>query len=98
MLKLRKIYKGYNNPKDLPVQPGDMVTIPKGTVVRMTAPHKRKRVAKKTYQIKVDHILPGSNTCLVGGKFSKSSNPTVRWLGIGGYWQEVDINDIPETP
>lgn len=24
-------------------------------------------------------------------------NPTVRWPGEGGYWFEVDINDIPEA-
>ena len=25
-----------------------------------------------------------------------TSNPKVVWVGSGGYWKEVDINDIPE--
>jgi hypothetical protein len=90
-------YAGYWHLEDLPVRPGDMVTIPKGTTIRTMAPGKRKRVAKRTYRVKVDHVLPGSNAIIMGGKFIRPCNPSVCWPGTGGYWNEVDINDIPEA-
>lgn len=31
------------------------------------------------------------------GDFIPQSNPGVSWPGTGGYWQTVDINEIPET-
>lgn len=30
-------------------------------------------------------------------EFIPQKNPEVCWPGRGGYWQSVDINDVPET-
>ncbi len=102
-----KRFEGYHEERDLPVKRGDLVTIPKGTRIRTTMPAKDKagyqtKIAGRTYQVKVNHILNGVT---LTEEFARSHgvtagptrNPSVRWPGSGGYWFEVDINDIPEA-
>lgn len=85
-------YVGYHDDKDLPLKAGDIVTIRKGVTIFTTHPDGRGKVAGRTYKIKIDHVLWG---CTRDGEHYR--NPSVRWPGSGGYWNEVDINDVPEA-
>lgn len=92
-------YLGYHATEDLPIRPGQIVTIPKGAMVRcmngVTKP------AGRTYKVRVHHIMNGTNLYIEGSGFREEvrqiTTPTVVWPGTGGYWTEVDINDIPEA-
>ena len=148
---------GYHNTSDLPIKMGQMVTIPKGTKVKSTHPHRKDYVTKRKMTIKVNHLgsgeswsignlyrkegqpddfrltgvndrdlhylaeclgLPHSNkaeddaalatlidiakqnlkpsndTGTAFNAFVPVHNPCVTWAGTGGYWCDVDINDI----
>lgn len=102
-------FEGFVEKNTLPVHPGDMVTIRKGTVVKSTHPGKHSTVAKKTYKVKVHHILEGYSErgyeyyeddkgVRQVREFTKPiHNPSVRWVGQAHYWFEVDVNDLPEV-
>ncbi len=96
---MSKRFHGYCDPEALPLRRGETVTIKKGTSIRTSHPTKKHRVAGRTYKVKVDHVLPGMNS--PDPRFSKANYPTtppsVRWAGEGGYWFEVDMNEIPEA-
>ncbi len=103
-----KKFVGYYEYYQLPVKKGQTVTIKKGTAIKTTLPDpaKRERVAGRTYKVLVDHVLPGRSTCdQVWDEATRTyvevrthyDNPSVRWAGEGGYWFEVDINDLPEV-
>jgi hypothetical protein len=83
---------GYYSDEELPIKPGMVVTIKKGTIVKTYG--RDPKPAGKTYKVKVDHILNGCTRHL--GE-SQIVNPAVRWAGPGGYWSAVDINLIPEA-
>lgn len=51
-------YKGYFADHELPLKPGDTVTIPKGTPIRTTG-RERHKVAGRAHSVRVDHILNG---------------------------------------
>src|SRR3546814_5854835 len=90
---------------------GDLVTIRKDTRIFGTFPdsllHGRLengrgyRIAKKTYQVKIRNIYPGSMQQdwphQTNGIGAYVSNPTIVFVGAGGYWAEVDLNEIPEA-
>lgn len=87
---------GYHPNSKIPIKRGDRVTIQKGVVIRNTK--RGVYVCGRTHKAEVDHILNGSSrTDWKTGEQSPTSNPSVRWPGVGGYWSEVDINDIPEA-
>jgi len=91
-------FEGYVPDKELPVKAGDLVTIPKGTAIRTTRPTKDRtgyirKVAGRTYQVRVHHVLNGTHH----SEDEWCTNPSVRWPGSGGYWYEVDVNDVPEV-
>jgi hypothetical protein len=89
-----KRFEGYHHERTLPIKAGDKIMIPKGVMVR----HRGETVpAKRSYRVRVHHVLPGQN--LPPGQKGHDSdydvkNPSVRWAGAGGYWSEVDINDV----
>jgi len=91
-------FTGYVPNDQLPVKKGDVVTIRKGVTVHTTRPAKNRKgyvrhTAGRTYKIVVDHVLNGTHHI----EDEWHTNPSVRWPGTGGYWCEVDINDIPEV-
>lgn len=91
-------FHGYMDEKELPIKPGMTITITKGTIVKTV--YKDPKPAGKTYKVKVNHILPGSGMYESGGFNSQivpMRNPLVRWAGPGGYWSEVDMNEVPEA-
>lgn len=97
-----KRFDGYHDDHEIPVKKGDVVTIRKGVTIRTmrSKPEDRTRVAGRTYRVVVDHILNGMNRPPDDPRHNKTypvHNPAVRWTGAGGYWYEVDINDIPEA-
>jgi hypothetical protein len=103
---MSKRFEGYHDEHDLPVKAGDTVTIVKGTLIRTTMPVPGKKayqakIAGRTYKVKVDHILNGMTITEEfvrnGETAGHKQNPSVRWGGTGGYWFQVDINDIPEA-
>jgi len=91
---------GYIADEYLPVKPGDVVTIPKGVVTKTIG--KPPKPAGRTYKVKVDHTLPGSNAYLEGNAFRRGvvrpTGPKVRWAGTGGYWAEADLDDVVKEP
>ena len=91
-----KRYEGFVYDENLPVQPGQTVTIPKGSIVHTL--HYGPRMVPRTYKIRVNHLLNGSNVYVeYHGRTVPQTNPKVRWPGKGGYWSEIDINDVPEA-
>lgn len=91
-----KTFMGHCKDQDLPIKPGMTVTIKKGVLVKTVG--KPPHLAGKTYKVKVHHLLPGSNQYRdYHGDISAAQNPKIVWPGPGGYWSEVDINDIPEA-
>ncbi len=85
---MSKRYEGYHDTSALPLRPGMIVTIPKGTLV--VTRNQPPRPAGKTYKVKINHLMCGSSHVTV-------TNPRVVWAGTGGYWSEVDLNDVPEA-
>jgi len=83
-------YEGYFPKEELPIKPGDKVIIPMGIKIKSLHPKKKEYVSRRKQTIEVNHILSGVTT----GNLPKS-NPKVCWAGSGGYWCEVDINDLP---
>lgn len=104
-----KRFEGFHEHHTLPIEKGDLVTIPKGTMVCSTKPGANKP-ASRTYTVKVFRMSTGASDTKHeviypedGSKpFTKTvtvpfENPKVVWVGSGGYWHEADINDIPEA-
>lgn len=105
-MSTEKRFVGFYEDHELPLKRGQMVTIKKGTMIKTVG--RPAKPAGKTYKITIHHFLPGitrpetkidydvkppkANRVLV-----HESNPMVVWPGPGGYWSEVDINDIPEA-
>jgi len=127
-------YSGYTPIEELPVKKGDTVLIPRGAFIRTMHPSKHDRYAGRSYRVRVNHTLGGSEVQVghvyTDGSFREAcwhgdlrsikeeygtediaslwpvmkvignivllplSNPSVRWPGEGGYWCEVDINDV----
>ena len=97
-----KKFVGFHEDHEIPLKKGDIVTIRKGTKIRTTMPRPedRFRIAKRTYKVRVDHVLNGMNRPVGHPGHQPSypvNSPAVRWPGSGGYWFEADVNDIPEA-
>lgn len=99
-----KRFEGFHSDDKLPIKKGDVITILKGAFIKTMKPSPTggfvKKTAGRTYKVTVDHVLPGRNRP-VGqpghdGSYPVES-PSVRWAGTGGYWYEVDLNEIPEA-
>ncbi len=88
-------FHGYCDEAALPIKAGMEVTIRKGTIVKTIG--KDPKPAGKTYKVRVNHILPGRCMYADRGGVSPMMNPRVVWAGPGGYWSEVDMNDVPEA-
>jgi hypothetical protein len=85
-----KKYIGYTSETEIPVKQGDKVLIKKGTEIRTSQGD--IHFAKRTYTVRVHNILKGMNS----SEGKPLINPSIRWPGAGGYWNQVDINDILE--
>lgn len=92
-------FEGYV--EKLPIRSGDKITIKKGTMVRCNGVTKP---AGKTYKVSVHHVLNGYKPDAAEiayqerhGNMVVGWNPKAVWPGSGGYWSEVDMNDIPEA-
>lgn len=93
-------FEGYV--EKLPIHSGDTITIPKGTVVRQRG---ESKPAKRTFKVKVHHVLNGYTPDAAeqayqarhGNPNAVGFNPKAIWAGSGGYWCEVDMNDVPEA-
>jgi len=81
-------YIGVCHKDELPFRRDDTVIIPKGTLVRHRG---QVKPAGRTYKVKVTHCLSGWIDGLT------VHNPKVCWAGSGGYWSEVELNDILEA-
>ncbi len=91
-------FHGYHPKHELPIQRGDLVRIPKGTMVSRlgTGANIGVKPAGRSYTVRVAHILQGAEYD-DGPDGPTVINPKVVWAGTGGYWAEVDINDILEA-
>lgn len=84
--------KGYQKDmKSLPIKKGDIVLIKKG-ITYHSMRDGDMHSAKKSYKVKVDHILNGAEWGDHHGNIVK--NPEVTWAGSGGYWCRADINHV----
>lgn len=78
----------------IPVKKGDMVTIPKGAIFFTTAPEKL-REAKKSYKVKVFSTDNGCDAYKnYHGENVPARNPRIDWVGAGGYWCWIELNDL----
>lgn len=80
--------RGYLSRLQMPVKKGDIVVIPAGTRVKTMHPQRDFYTLKRRQRVKVHHVLGG----FTDG--DKVTPPVVCWAGAGGYWCEVDINDV----
>lgn len=78
------------------VDQGQHVRIPKDVYVTSTRP-KGDFITVRAQVVKINHILPG----IARNVFARDPKgidlgvpPKVVWAGSGGYWCEVDVNDI----
>lgn len=85
---------GYVERDQLPVRPGDRVVIPHGTRIRSTRPGEDDLRAKRTYTITAYRVDRRGDAYAVRKGHRLLSNPEVVWVGSGGYWVYVDINDV----
>jgi hypothetical protein len=92
-------FEGYV--EKLPICSGDKITIKKGTMVRCNG---ETKPAGKTYKVTVHHVLNGYKPDAAEIAYQERHgntvvgwNPKAVWPGSGGYWSEVDMNDIPEA-
>ena len=102
-----------HEPKDrLPAfKKGEEITILKGTVLTGTFPDSQRnghdkdgrpvRIAGRTYKVKVHDLTPGymhqdwdHRTKGIGFHIR---NAEICFVGAGGYWNYVDLNDVPEA-
>lgn len=94
-------YESTHYPDDeIHIKPGDRVHVPRGVLVKTTAPGEDILITKRSQTVTVHHVLPGS----VGsahpykpGRKVAGTPPKVVWAGAGGYWKEVDINDVEKV-
>jgi hypothetical protein len=88
-------YIGYHeNLSTLPIQKGDTILIKKGTKYHSTRDGDY-HIAGKSYKVKVDHLIHGAQYTERDQKIVKNSEAT--WVGSGGYWCRVDINDVEKV-
>ena len=100
-------FEGYHEPSELPIKSGDMVLIRKGTLIRSTDPKQKERFAGSNHRIRVDHVLCGATKTELRQSNEPPyefievrtplKNPSIRWPNHDKWWQEVDINDLPEV-
>lgn len=94
----KKMMIGYT--ENLPIKGGDKVRIKKGTMIRTIMTVKLEKIAGRTYTIKVAYTTPGKNYPKDDPRHNESyvvENPKVAFLGAGGYWYEVDMNDVEKV-
>lgn len=82
-------YIGYC--ENLPIKPGDVITIPRGIRVKTMRPGVNSYITKRSFKTKVYFVTNGFSENMMG---IPPRNPMVEWAGSGGYWCEADINDI----
>jgi hypothetical protein len=86
---------GYYPDDMMPIKKGQEVTIAKGVIITHRG---AKKVNERTRKVKVDHLISGSNFYRNHREdLHPITTPKVVWPGSGGYWSEVDINDVPEA-
>lgn len=92
-------FLGFYREEELPIKKGQVVVIPKGTVIKVVG--KEPKPAGRTYSVTVSHVNAGSTFYAQGSAFRKEyvrpTAPKVVWPGTGGYWAEADLNDILEA-
>ena len=82
---------GYHADHTLPAQRGDVVIIPKGTMISTTYPGKAPYPAGRTYRVRVHHTMPGSEE---PWSHKRISDPQVCWPGAGSYWCDANITEV----
>lgn len=91
-------FLGYYPDVEIPLTKGQVITLPAGSRVTYKGVTK---VSTKARKVRVDHIISGSNYHIRKNhdreEVQPITAPKVRWAGSGGYWAEVDINQVPEA-
>ena len=95
-------YIGFTFLSQLPFKAGDEVYIFAGTQIKSSHPKCMRYIQKKRTKVKIKKIYCGLDS--IGGLSGLSSvsgsgatrvkNPTVEWVGSGGYRKSCDINFI----
>lgn len=92
------MFTGYHELTDLPIKQGDRVRVPVGVEIKSKRPGREKWSPAFRYVVTVHHVTNGS-TCsdLFDEDVIHHENPTVVWVGSGGYWNWVDINLVEKA-
>ncbi len=83
-------YEGYCDPSSLPVKAGDTITLLKGMKYRWRG---KDKVVNRKYKIKVYLVMGGMTNTRHQVSPVHVLNPSIRWAGSGGYWNDMDINE-----
>lgn len=88
------LFLGYLPDEMMPVKKDQEVTIPKGALIM----HRGKTTLNaRTRKVKVHHTISGANFYRDHhNTLHTITTPKIVWPGSGGYWSEVDMNEIPE--
>ena len=74
-------------------KPGDIVTLRKGQTVHTTHPTLKGPV-KRDRTVKVHTVFDGYSFDLNDERRATVVNPKIEWVGSGGYWYWIDIEDV----
>ena len=92
-----KKFIGYCDCSDLPFVKGSKVTLRKGT--KFTSTRKPGvQVVGRTYTVTVFDVYSGCDSYTnFQGEIVPARNPSIEWVGAGGYWHRADVNDLIES-
>lgn len=105
-MRTKTKYVGSMLDSEFPLKHGDVVTVKRGTPIF----HRGEwRLARRTYKVKIHHfsaiwtsaakrLVPYPNNWpepveTVNGVLC----PAICFPGSGGYWSDINLNDIPEA-
>ena len=100
-------YPSYLSDEQIPLKRGDTVTIKKGTPIFHRGEWK---LAARTYKVKINHFsviwvgsakrlvpYPSNWPAPVDSRGNGVLCSAICFPGSGGYWSDVNLNDIPEA-
>lgn len=93
-------FMGPCSAQHLPVRKGDRITIKAGVSIASTYKKTPDRICKRSYRVVVDHVIQGSRMPRShdgNETIMDYTPPMVRWAGEKSYWNEVDMNLVPQA-
>jgi len=91
------MFLGHTDSASLPFKKGDWISIPKGCPYTSTRYPGTTLKTGTTHIVKVFSVDTGCDAYVnYHEEQVPPRNPSIQWVGSGGYWHRADINDILE--